>query len=106
MIKMKKYFSLAAIAVVSIAAEAQQLPQYSQYHHNAFVLNPAMAGTSGAEFKGVLRSQWTGLKDASDNQKISTFSFNAPLKEGKIGLGGYVFKDEFGPVSKTGISGT
>ncbi|MEW6468748.1 MAG: type IX secretion system membrane protein PorP/SprF [Bacteroidota bacterium] len=92
---------------MAVAAQAQQLPQYSQYLHNAFVFNPATAGASGSpEFKLVMRSQWTGLKDLSANQQISTFSINAPLREGKVGLGGYVFKDEFGPVSKTGISGT
>lgn len=106
MIKQTKHFLIAVFAL-SVNASAQQLPQYTQYLNNAFVLNPSMAGMAGVpELKAVMRSQWTGLKAANDNMKISTFSFNTPLKAGKVGVGGYIFTDKFGPVSKTGINGT
>ena len=107
MIKQTKYFFAAAIFAFSIRASTQQLPQYSQYLNNAFVLNPSMGGLSATpEFKAVMRSQWTGLKAGNENMNISTFSFNTPVKAGKVGLGGYIFTDKFGPVSKTGINGT
>jgi len=107
MIKQTKTFFILASFALSVNVGAQQLPQYSQYLNNAFVLNPSMAGTAGVpEFKAVMRSQWTGMKAANDNMKISTFSFNTLTKGGKVGLGGYIFSDRFGPVSKTGINGT
>lgn len=107
MIKQTKYFFAIAAAAICIQANAQQLPQYSQYLHNGFVLNPSLAGTAGIpELKAVFRSQWAGMKAANDNMKISTLSFNAPFREGKLGLGGYIFTDKFGPMSKTGISAT
>ena len=104
---MKKILFIIAVFTATIAT-AQQQPLYSQYWQNGFVINPAVAGTSGyAEFKTVLRNQWTGLSDEngiSQSPKTNTLSFQSGIGEKNIGLGAYVFSDKIGPVSRTGLS--
>ncbi len=103
----KKILFTAAIFSAAIAT-AQQQPLYSQYWQNAFIINPAVAGTLGyTEIKTVLRDQWTGLADEhgySQSPKTNTLSFNSGLDGKNIGLGAYVFSDKIGPVAKTGLS--
>ena len=42
---------------------AQQLPQYSQYMMNKFLINPAVAGSEGyTSFNLTAREQWIGLQ--------------------------------------------
>jgi len=51
---------------------AQQLPVYSQYMMNAFLLNPAVAGHEGYTAINVTaREQWLGLKDAPGTYSVS-----------------------------------
>jgi type IX secretion system PorP/SprF family membrane protein len=60
-------------------------PVYSQYLQNGLAINPAYAGSRGA-LSGFLsyRMQWMGISDAPVFQ---TISFNAPMKNDKVGLG-------------------
>jgi type IX secretion system PorP/SprF family membrane protein len=60
-------------------------PVYSQYLQNGLLINPAYAGTRGS-LSGFLsyRMQWMGIPDAPVFQSIS---FNAPMKNDKVGLG-------------------
>jgi type IX secretion system PorP/SprF family membrane protein len=62
--------------------KAQQLPQYSQYLLNRYVINPATAGTNDY-FLGQTnyRSQWEGVQDAP---RTYILSVNGPLKNQKI----------------------
>jgi type IX secretion system PorP/SprF family membrane protein len=50
----------------------QQNPQYSQYMHNTYLLNPAISGTSNG-IDAVIggRSQWSGLEGAPQTAFIS-----------------------------------
>jgi type IX secretion system PorP/SprF family membrane protein len=100
---------------------AQQVPLYSQYMMNGFLLNPAVAGSEGYTAINITaREQWLGLKDAPRTHalsgqtrilKNSYISKNASVKRrrrmasrsGKVGLGGYVFNDKNGPIDRTGI---
>ncbi len=79
---------------------AQQLPLTSQYMFNDYLLNPAVGGS--LDYIPValsIRSQWSGLEGSPKTQFLSAHS-----KLGtKIGVGGYVFKDETGPISEQGI---
>ncbi len=102
-------------------AEAQQIPLYSQYMMNGFLLNPAVAGSEGyTAINLTVREQWLGLKDAPKTQAISGqtrmlknsyISKNASVRRrqrmgtrsGNVGLGGYLFNDENGPISRTGL---
>jgi type IX secretion system PorP/SprF family membrane protein len=99
---MKKTAILSAVLILfSFAIKAQQLPLYSQYMMNGFLLNPAIAGS--VDYFPVMitaRQQWVGIKDAPSTQAISGhYLFNNQ----KLGLGGYLFNDKFGPISRTGI---
>jgi type IX secretion system PorP/SprF family membrane protein len=81
---------------------AQQLPHFSQYYLNDFLINPAVAG-SRDYFEGVSthRYQWEGIVDAP---RTYTLSVNGPIKSQKMGLGGYLFTDIVGPTRRTGFN--
>jgi type IX secretion system PorP/SprF family membrane protein len=100
---------------------AQQVPLYSQYMMNGFLLNPAVAGSEGyTAINLTAREQWLGLKDAPKTHAVSGqtrilknsyISKGASVRKrqklssrsGKVGLGGYVFNDQNGPISRTGM---
>jgi type IX secretion system PorP/SprF family membrane protein len=100
---------------------SQQLPLYSQYLYNKFLINPAVAGSDGyTSFNLTAREQWVGYYGAP-----RTFSFSGqtrllkrdfilketrgkrqiyrPKSDGNIGLGGYVFNDKNGLIQRTGF---
>ncbi len=102
-------------------ADSQQLPLYSQYLYNKFLINPAVAGSDGyTSVNLTAREQWLGYYGAP-----RTFSFSVqtrmlkrsyilkqtsakrqvyrPKTDGKVGLGGYVFSDRNGLVHRTGL---
>lgn len=85
------------------ATEAQQLPLYSQYMMNGFLLNPAMAGSvEYSPIRITARQQWVGITDAP-----ATYALSGHTKLGDaMGVGGYVFSDQFGPFGRTGIQGS
>ena len=87
-------------SIFNIQSKAQQLPQYSQYLINDYVLNPAIGGSKGTfEAKSNHRYQWLGITDAP---RTYILSVNGPLKSGKMGVGGYLFTDRTGPTSSFG----
>ena len=100
---------------------AQQVPLYSQYMMNGFLLNPAVAGSEGyTAINLTAREQWLGLKNAPKTHAVSGqtrilknsyISKSSSVRKrqklssrsGKVGLGGYVFNDQNGPISRTGM---
>jgi type IX secretion system PorP/SprF family membrane protein len=82
--------------------KAQQLPQYTQYMINSFTLNPAVAGTQPYfEACSDNRYQWVGITDAPRTYMLT---FDGPITQQHIGIGGYVYTDVTGPVSHTGFN--
>lgn len=82
-------------------AHAQQLPQFSMFQDNAYILNPAVGGSNPwFEVRGTNRSQWAGIQDAP---RTFALSLQGPLKNPHIGLGGHLFTDNVGPTRRTGI---
>ncbi len=80
---------------------SQQLPLYSQYMMNAFLLNPAIAGSVDYfPVRLTARQQWVGINDAPSTQAISAHYL---FEYQKLGVGGYVFNDKFGPMSRIGV---
>jgi len=99
---MKKIFlTLILFAVLVNLGKAQQLPQYSQYMHNNFLINPAVSGSEEyIPIRLTARQQWLGIDRAPSTQAISG---NFLLDNEVVGIGAYVFHDSFGPNSKTGF---
>lgn len=82
-------------------ANAQQIPQFSQFMYNNLVLNPAYAGADEALSLTVLhRSQWTGIENAPSTQSFSAHSL---VKKKQIGLGLTVIRDRIGVHKNTNI---
>jgi len=102
------------------ATVAQQVPMYSQYIMNGFLINPSFAGRDGYTTVNLtVREQWVGMDGApstyaaSFQTRILKNSFISkstavrkkivkPTKGGKVGLGGYVFSDNNGIMRRTG----
>ncbi len=105
-------------------SKAQQIPLYSQYLYNKFLINPAHAGSDGyTSFNLTARQQWVGYDGAprtyslswqtrflKRRYKLGTTLFNRtvyrPKTEGNIGFGGYIFSDRNALVQRTGFQGT
>jgi type IX secretion system PorP/SprF family membrane protein len=102
-------------------AAGQQLPIYSQYLYNKFLINPAVAGSDGyTSLNLTAREQWVGYYGAP---RTFSFSFQTrllkrsyilkrttarrqiyrPKTDGKVGIGGYVFSDKNGLIQRTGF---
>jgi type IX secretion system PorP/SprF family membrane protein len=114
---------LPAIVLSSIFGTvfAQQVPMYSQYMMNGFLVNPSFAGRDGYTTVNLtVREQWVGMSGApstyaaSFQTRILKNSFISkstavrkkiikPTKGGKVGLGGYIFNDNNGIMRRTGI---
>jgi type IX secretion system PorP/SprF family membrane protein len=105
----------------AIQLNAQQVPLYSQYMLNGFLLNPAIAGSEGyTAINLTAREQWIGFLDAPGTYalsfqtrmlKKSYISKNSSVRKrmryssrsGRVGLGGYAFNDRNGAVERTGL---
>src|SRR4028119_1283344 len=76
--KRKVFFAIAALVFCS-ASFAQQLPHYTQYVLNNFIINPSVAGIENyTDVKVSHRHQWVGLRDAP----VTTYlTIHGPLKK-------------------------
>ena len=107
----------------SSALEAQQLPLYSQYVFNGFMVNPAIAGYDGyTSFNTTARQQWLGFGQAPRtfsaswqtrvlrksykiiNRPVASDNRLKPSTKGRVGLGAYVINDVNAKFSRTGLS--
>jgi type IX secretion system PorP/SprF family membrane protein len=80
----------------------QQKPMYSQYMFNMLNINPAYAGSRGAMSAVALyRNQWVGFPGAP---RTTTFSFDMPLQNRKVGLGLQFYDDRIGVERTTGFN--
>ncbi|MBC7536427.1 MAG: PorP/SprF family type IX secretion system membrane protein [Ferruginibacter sp.] len=98
---MRKLLPAFVLFIVTTTAKAQQLHFTSQYlQHNA-MYNPAAAGISNKNMVGVsYRSMWSSFPG---NPKTFMVYADADLKKLNAGLGGYIYRDETGPTSRTGL---
>ena len=100
---------------------AQQVPMYSQYIMNGFLINPSLTGRDGASTVNLtVREQWLGVKGGPSTyaasfqtalQENGTFGrsrsgrhrASRPSKTGRVGIGGYLFNDNNGIIRRTGF---
>ncbi len=113
------------LMVLPAVVKAQQIPLYSQYMMNKYLLNPAYAGSRGyTSYNLTARQQWLGFGNAKtpstqavcaqtrvlETGILSRLPFIGSRRprrpSGRVGLGGYIFNDRNGAINRTGIQGT
>lgn len=112
---------VSVLFLISCDLRSQQLPLYNQYMLNGYLINPAVAGHDGyTTLTLTARTQWLGIANAPNSQsfsaqtrllkrsfKVKRVSPNKnvlkPSRKGRVGLGGYVFNDMNGSVSRIGM---
>jgi type IX secretion system PorP/SprF family membrane protein len=116
----KRILPVIVLSFIFGGAAAQQVPMYSQYIMNGFLINPSFAGRDGyTTINLTVREQWIGIEGAPSTYaasfqtrllKNSYISKSTsvkkkqvkPTKGGKVGIGGYVFDDNNGIMHRTG----
>ncbi len=93
---------LGALLLLLLQASAQQLPQYTQYMLNDFVMNPAIAGKNKDfwDCKSNNRYQWIGITDAP---RTYILSMHGPFQGLNMGIGGNLYTDIVGPTRRVGF---
>lgn len=112
--------SVVLLSLLAGVAVAQQVPTYSQYIMNGFLINPSFAGRDGyTTVTLTTREQWVGLsgspstyalsfqtrllKDSYISKSTTVRKKSVkPTKGGNVGLGGYIFNDTNGLIRRTG----
>lgn len=118
---MRRLTFILFLFLIGNLSYGQQLPLFSQYLYNKFLINPAVAGSDGyTSVSLTAREQWVGYSGAP-----RTFSFSwqtrmlkksyilkqtrvkrevyRPKSDGKVGFGGYIFSDKNGLIQRTGF---
>lgn len=91
--KTKRIIPLLLLAL-PMCMSAQQEEQYTQFMFYKLGLNPGYAGgQDGATVSALVRSQWMGFEGAPQTQLIT---FNMPLLNDRIGVGGSVLRQTIG----------
>lgn len=112
--------SLFLIFITQIVS-GQQLPLFSQYVMNGFLVNPSLAGRDGySSINFTAREQWMGIKDGPSTFVVNfqttllrnSFIFpqnhirkkaTRPTKPSRVGLGGSLYNDVNGIMRRTGF---
>lgn len=98
---MRRILLFSVLLVFGLSLRAQQVPELTLRAYHDLVYNPAIVGSkSNPQVKLHHRSQWVGFKGAPITDFLSyaqEFNFN-------MGLGGYIFRDQIGPLTNTGFN--
>lgn len=115
------YIILIFSVILTWETNAQQTPVYSQYMLNKFLINPAIAGSSGYGYVNIAaREQYHGfvnpprtfsltaqsrILDDSHirRQLILKKNPNKASRDTRVGFGGHLYSDRNGLVTKTGF---
>lgn len=114
----KKPWIIILMILLCLSSYAQQLPRFSQYFSNEFLVNPAVAGYDGRTVINLAaRKQWMGFSDYTPSSYLLSIQgrilkkgyninsgsgrFNKSTK-GRVGLGGIVYHDLNGAIERTG----
>jgi type IX secretion system PorP/SprF family membrane protein len=110
--------------LVYLPGSGQSQSLYSQYTLNKYLYNPAIAGSDGYTSVSLLaRRQLVGFENSpgvivlSGQTRLLPESYimkmiqprkkeNRKTRSGRVGLGGAIFSDRNGALSKTGVQGT
>jgi len=99
---MRKIIYIPLLCFIFQWAQAQQLPQYTQYLLNDLAINPAVSGKEDfADIRSNNRYQWVGIADAPRTYMLTLHS---PLNKRTMGLGTHIYTDIVGPTRRVGIN--
>ena len=94
-------------------AFTQQIPQFSQFVFNNYLVNPAACGISdNMKVNLGYRTQWVGFDSApktyfiSGHTPISSKNREPRSRNNHHGVGGYIAADETGPISQINLNGS
>ncbi len=113
--KSLKHNLVGLLLIVCTMVVGQQQSQYSMYMMNNYTLNPAVGGTeSYTDLKASFRKQWAGFNGSPTNVYVSGHTalgktqYDDPsiMPLAHHGVGGYVYRDQAGALSKTGLYGS
>jgi type IX secretion system PorP/SprF family membrane protein len=95
---MKKIL-LPLIAIsFNLMVKAQQIPIYSQYYWNDFIINPAFTGIKNSQrIQLGYRNQWSGFQGAP---KTLNLGGHTNIRNTNMGIGGVLFSDDQGGAIK------
>ncbi len=100
---------MAGIGIVPVSS--QQLPRFSQYYSNEFLINPSVAGNDGRTIVNLAaRKQWVGFYDYTPSSYLLSvqgrilkrgYSLKSnkgsktyrKASKGRVGLGGILYSD-------------
>ncbi len=100
---MKKLI-LIIVLFAGLNGFAQQDALFSQYMFNKLTVNPGYAGSREVlSADMVYRYQWVGIPGSP---KTATLSVHAPMRNKHVGVGGYIYSDQIGPVIDQGALAT
>ena len=109
--KIKKTI-LAGSLLLSVSANAQVSPHYSQYYSNPLWLNPALTGVIDGDYRvtALYRSQWgdigNGFKTpgvSADVRLTDNLAVGGHLLDQTAGTAGYHFTNGYASVAYTGL---
>lgn len=117
---MRKLILLIILSILFFQENfAQQVPVFSQYILNEFLVNPAVAGIDGmTSINTTGRKQWLGLKNTPETYALtySTRILKSPFSvrnrryrrgsKGRVGLGGAFVSDWNGAINRTSLQFT
>jgi type IX secretion system PorP/SprF family membrane protein len=116
----KRLINILLLAIIPPLSMAQQMPLFSQYLYNKFLINPAVAGSDGyTTIDLAVREQWVGISKAPHTYSLSVQKrflkrgyilknsssgrqIYRPKTDAKIGLGGSVFSFTSGLLQRSG----
>jgi type IX secretion system PorP/SprF family membrane protein len=98
----KSTYIFLLICGISQSLFSQQLPIYTQYFWNDYIINPAFTGTSNySPIQVGVRNQWTGFKGAPATYSLGGHS---SMMNKNMGFGGMLFLDDMGgAIKQTGL---
>jgi type IX secretion system PorP/SprF family membrane protein len=121
MIKSKKILLTTLLLNACLLAAGQQVPTFSQYIMNGFLVNPSLAGRDGFTSVSVTaREQWIGMQGGpstyaagfqttlkgtgtSKRPGRGRGKLSRPGKPSRVGIGTSLFNDNNGIIRRTGL---
>jgi type IX secretion system PorP/SprF family membrane protein len=109
---------------LQVTSFSQQLPLYSQYMFNQFLINPAAAGQDGfTSINLTAREQWVGMANSPKTHSISAQTrllkgvfilskeairkyTSQAARDSRVGLGINIYNDKTGIIDRTGFQFT